>query len=315
MKHVQLENLQTGELGRTVLTIGNFDGVHRGHQQILRRVRAVADEKKLPAAVITFEPHPLKVLNPEKGVRMIFPYAERERRLADSGIDVMITEQFTVELSQTPAEKWVVEALVDLLRVDTLIMGYDFSFGRGADGDAQQLIQLGRRFGFATEQVPALVVDGRPISSSRIRRLIEAGEVSIALNLLGRPFHVRGTVIHGDGRGGQIGFPTANLDVEADLLPHVGVYGAVAVVGGKAYGAAVNVGNNPTFDLTDLRVEAHLLDFSGELHGQPMDLHFLRRWRDERKFASVEQLVSAMNRDIDKTKQLFVDQKPEEWLS
>jgi riboflavin kinase/FMN adenylyltransferase len=313
MKHLRLENMQAGELGRAVVTIGNFDGVHRGHQQILRRLRAAADEKKMPAAVITFEPHPLKVLNPNKGVRMIYPYAGRERLLARQGVDVLVTERFTHELAETPAEKWVVEVLVDLLQVDTLIMGYDFSFGRGADGDAQQLIQLGKRFGFVTEQVPALVVDGRPISSSRIRRLIEAGEVSIALNLLGRPFHLTGEVIHGDRR--LIGFPTANLKVDADLLPHVGVYGSVAAVGGKAYAAAVNVGWNPTFEEKELRVEAHLLDFTGDLYGQTIEIHFLRRWRDEKKFGSVEQLAAAIRRDIDKTKQLFADQKPEEWLS
>ncbi len=313
MKHLCMEQLQPAELGRTVLTIGNFDGVHRGHQQILRRLRAVAEEKRLPAVVVTFEPHPIKVLNPVKGVRMIHPYTERARLLERQGVDILVTQQFTLDLSQTPAEKWVVESLVDLLGVDTLIMGYDFSFGRGGDGDARQLMQLGRRFRFATEQVPALVVDGRPISSSRIRRLIEAGEVSIALGLLGRPFHLVGTVVHGDRRG--IGFPTANVQAIADLLPHVGVYGGVGIARGKAYPAAINIGHNPTFTDVELRIEAHLLDFEGDLYGQPIELHFLRRWRDEKKFASVDQLVAAIKRDLDKTRQLFVDQPPEAWLS
>lgn len=314
MKHLRQSEIKPGELGRTVLTIGNFDGVHRGHQQILRRLRTVADKKGLPAVLIAFEPHPVTILNPQKGLRLIHPFSEREKLLARYGVDILVTADFDEELAKTPAEKWVTQVLVEQMQIDILIMGYDFSFGRGADGNANQLVQLGKTHDFQTEQIPALVIDGKAISSSRIRRLIEAGEVSLAMNLLGRPFHILGAVVPGEGRGKQLGFPTANLMVGSGSVPHIGVYGAVAEVGKKAYPAAVNVGHNPTFTSRGLQVEAHLLDFTGDLYGKEITIHFLRRWRDEIKYDSAVRLSGAITRDLDKTRQLFVDRSPEDWL-
>jgi len=314
MKHIRQNELTAGDLDHSVVTIGNFDGVHRGHQQVLRRLRNAADRAGLPAIAITFEPHPVRVLHPEKGLKLIHTYATRADLLARAGIDMLVTAEFTPELAQTPAEKWVVEVLVDLLRADSLIIGYDFTFGRGNDGDANNLIKLGREYGFKVDQVPALVVDGRPISSSRIRRLIEAGEIAIANNLLGRPFHLQGEVVHGDGRGHNLGFPTANIKVDAEILPHVGVYGAVAIVNDHLIPTALSVGHNPTFDYADLRVEAHLLDFDEDLYGKRMELHLLRRLRDEIKYDSVDRLIAAIQRDVSHVRQLFRDQTPEDWL-
>lgn len=315
MKHIRLNELTSGEFGRTALTIGNFDGVHRGHQQVLRRLKIAAKHDNLPVTVISFEPHPVQVLNPDKGLQMIHTFAQRAQLLERYGVDHLVTVEFTKDVAAMPAEQWVVEVMIDKLQVSTLIMGYDFSFGRGGDGNAKHLIQLGRKYGFTAEQVPALVIDGRPISSSRIRRLIAAGEMALVMNLLGRPFHVTGEVIHGDGRGKQLGFPTANIKYESEMLPHKGIYGAVVVADDEHYPAAVNVGNNPTFNHTDIRVEAYLLDFTGDLYGKHLEVHFLRRLRDERKFQSADQLVAAIKKDVDRAKQLFIGQSAKDWLS
>ncbi|NLH48882.1 MAG: bifunctional riboflavin kinase/FAD synthetase [Myxococcales bacterium] len=314
MKQYRLEELAPGALGPTLLTIGNFDGVHRGHQYILAQLRAAADKQHLPAVALTFEPHPIKVLYPQKNLEMIMPFAERARLFDRYGIDVLLTVRFTPELAQTPADEWVRAVLVELLTVKMLYIGYDFSFGRGRDGDALHLKRLGQKYGFLVHQLPPEEEDGKPISSSRIRRLVAAGEVQKVEKLLGRPFHLRGEIVPGDGRGRGLGFPTANLRTEWELLPHIGVYAAVAVVDGVPHPAAVNIGKNPTFNLEELRIEAYLLDFSGDLHGKEMALYFVNRLRDEIKFDSAAQLVEEMEKDIIKTRRLFDEKPPQTWL-
>jgi len=315
MKEVTLSDLAPHELGPTVLTIGNFDGVHRGHQAILQRLRTAAAQRSRPAAAITFAPHPVQFLHPEKNMRLIVPFTERARLLQRYGVEVLVTLPFNEQTARTPAEDWVREVLVEQLNAQQLFIGYDFSFGRGRDGNAQHLAVLGEKYGFAVEQLNAVFEDGRPISSSRIRRLIEAGEVSMAKKLLGRPFHLRGAVVRGSGRGRNLGFPTANLDTTWELLPHIGVYAAVAEVDGKLHAAAVSMGKNPTFDLHELRLETYLLDFAGDLYGKEICLHFVRRLRDEKKFERVEQLIEAMERDVAHTRKLFREQPPALWLT
>jgi riboflavin kinase/FMN adenylyltransferase len=243
------------------------------------------------------------------------PFAERARLLESYGVETLITAEFTPELAKTPAEDWARRVLVDLLDVKELLIGYDFSFGRGRDGNAEHLKEVGARFGFTVTQATAIIEEGWPISSSRIRRLVAAGEMDTAAKLLGRPFHLRGVVAHGDHRGRTLGFPTANLVTEWQLLPHVGIYAAVALLGGQAHAAAVSVGNNPTFDVNQLRVEAYLLDFDADIYGRELELHFIHRLRDERKFQAVDQLVEAMTRDVEKTRALFAAKPPDQWLS
>jgi riboflavin kinase/FMN adenylyltransferase len=315
MKSLRLEQLRRGDLGPVVLTIGNFDGVHRGHQFIISRLRARADTAGLPAVALTFDPHPIKLLNPQKGLQLIMPFTERTRLLERYGVEILLTAAFTHEMARTPAEEWVRRTPVELLQVQELLIGYDFSFGRGRDGNAEHLKVLGQKFGFVVQQLTPISEDGWPISSSRIRRLVAAGEVDTARKLLGRPFHLRGAVGHGDHRGGSVlGIPTANLQTEWELLPHVGVYAGVAVAGDRLYPAAINVGKNPTFDLNELRVEAHLLDFTGDLYGTELELHFVRRLRDEKKYHAVEHLLVEMHRDIAKTRALFANLPREQWL-
>lgn len=314
MKLYPLEEMKNGSLGPTLLTIGNFDGVHRGHQYIISRLVAEAKRQNLPAVALTFEPHPVKLLNPQKNLELIMPFAERARLIAHYGVDILLTVRFTHELAQTPAEQWVQNVLVEQLAAKMLYIGYDFSFGRGRDGDALHLKRLGQKFDFLVHQLPPEEEDGKPISSSRIRRLVAAGEVQKVERLLGRPFHLRGRVVAGEGRGRQLGYPTANLRTEWELLPHIGVYAAVAVVDGQAHSAAVNIGKNPTFDLQELRLEAYLLDYSGDLYGREMELHFVNRLRDEIKFDSAPQLVEEMEKDVIKTRRLFDEMPPATWL-
>ncbi len=304
-----------GELGETALTIGNFDGVHRGHQFVLSRLNAVAKEHGLPAVVLTFEPHPVKVLYPDKDFHQVLPFHERRRLIQRYGADALATLPFTLETAKTPAKDWVREVLVEKLSVKHLLIGYDFSFGRGRDGEAGHLQELGRQFGFDVEQVPAVEEDDRPISSSRVRRLVEAGEIHKATMLIGRPFHLSGAVVRGEGRGRDLGFPTANLDTEWDLLPHIGVYAAVAMVEGKPLMAAVSIGHNPTFAMHELRIEAHVLDFSGDLYNEEITLHFVRRLRDEKKFQDVAHLVTAMDSDVERVRATFAAKPPALWLS
>lgn len=314
MKELILSDLAPHELGPTVLTIGNFDGVHRGHQAILQRLRTVAAQSGHPATAVTFAPHPVQFLHPEKNLRLIMPFPERARLLQRYGVEVLITLPFSEQTARTPADDWVREVLVEQLNAQQLLIGYDFSFGRGRDGNARHLAALGEKYGFTVEQLNAVYDDGRPISSSRIRRLIEAGEVGLAMKLLGRPFHLRGEVVHGSSRGRGLGFPTANLRTPWELLPHIGVYAAVAEVDGALFPAAVSMGKNPTFDLNELRLEAHLLDFTGDLYGRECALHFVRRLRDEKKYERVEQLREAMERDVAQTRKLFREQPPAQWL-
>jgi len=315
MKSYRQDELKPGQLGHSIFTIGNFDGLHRGHQYILRRLSAEAHETGLPAGVLTFEPHPVQLLYPEKGLKLILPFSERTRLFKKYGVEVLVTASFTREIANTPAREWVAEVLVNLLQVRRLLIGYDFNFGRGRDGDAEHLANLGLLYGFSVEQFPPVEDDGRPISSSRLRRLIAAGEIGLAASLLGRPFHLRGKVIHGSERGRELGYPTANLQVNTELIPHIGVYAAVVVVDGQIFAAAVSIGRNPTFDLSELRVEAHLLDFKGNLYDKEMELHFIYRLRDEMKFDFVAQLVEAMEKDIARTRQCFSERSPKEWLT
>ncbi len=314
MRLARQSELRPGELGPTALTIGNFDGVHRGHQYIIEQLKATARARQLPAVALTFDPHPVKLLHPQKGLQLLLPFAERARLLERAGIDVLVTAEFTFELAQTPAEVWVQEVLLDLLHVQELLIGYDFSFGRGRDGNAAHLTTLGEQYGFAVHQMAAVIEDGWPISSSRIRRLAAAGEMDTAMKLLGRPFHLRGVVAHGDHRGRGLGFPTANVATTWEMAPHIGVYAAVAVVEGQPRAAAVNVGKNPTFELNELRIEAYLLDFAGDLYSKEIELHFVHRLRDEKKFQSVDQLIEAMHRDVEKTRAIFAQKPPSQWL-
>jgi riboflavin kinase/FMN adenylyltransferase len=289
----------------TVATIGNFDGVHLGHRAIFRRVVAEARQAQGTATVITFNPHPLKLLAPERAPLLINTYAERERLIAASCIDLLVCLPFTTALAALPATTFVTDILLRALGLKHLIIGYDYAFGRDRQGDAVFLQGCGARYGFTVEVLPPITQHQEVYSSTRIRQLLQAGEVEAATSLLGRHFTLEGEVIHGAGRGQNLGFPTANLRTEKEILPREGVYAVKVRHGAALLDGVANIGKNPTFGENELTVEVHLLDVKENLYGETLRLYFLQRLRGEERFASVTDLCTAIQADIDRARQIL----------
>lgn len=299
-----LQELRTVPPG-TVATIGNFDGVHLGHRAIFRRVVAEARSRQGTATVITFLPHPLKLLAPARAPLLINTYAERERLIAASCIDLLICLPFTAALAALPAKTFVEEILIQALGLKHLIIGYDYAFGRDRQGDAAFLQNCGERHGFTVEVLPPIRQNQEVYSSTRIRQLIQAGEIEAATALLGRHFSLEGEVIHGSGRGHSLGFPTANLRTEKEILPKAGVYAVKVRHGELLYDGVVNIGRNPTFGENALSVEVHLLDLEESLYGETLRIYFLQRLRGEERFATVPALCAAIAADIERARQIL----------
>ena len=284
-----------------VATIGNFDGVHLGHRRLVERLRAVAEPHAGTSVVITFDPHPMRVLRPELAPASICTRDEKLRRLEELGTDCVWEIPFDSELARWPAERFIETLLVRGLQVRHVVAGPDSRFGRGRTGDAAMLRRFGEQAGFVVESVEQLRLDGLPVSSSRIRELVSAeGDVCGAGRLLGRFFRLIGPVVHGQHRGRTIGFPTANVDPVTELLPAFGVYAAWATVDGSSERlcAVVNVGEKPTFGMLDPTVEAHLLDFKGDLYGRQLSLDFVGRIREEKRFSGIDALVARIRSDV-----------------
>ena len=290
---------------RAVLTIGNFDGVHVGHQAILRlvveRARALGGESVL----YTFEPHPRRVLQSEQALRLLETFPQKMEMLEALGIDAVIAEPFDHAFAKVSPEEFVRDFIHDRVRPVEVYVGYDFHFGRDREGSMRLLTELGPHLGFSVTVVPEVSVEGRDVNSTRIRQLLADGQVEEAALLLGRPFRVRGEVTIGDRRGRTLGFPTANLAPETEILPAPGVYyGHLRRLDegldGPQRPVVTNVGYRPTFrDGRDLVAEAHLIDFSGDLYGLEVDLSFEGRLRGEVRFESVDGLRAQIARDVD----------------
>lgn len=289
-----------------VVAVGTFDGVHIGHQALISRAVSLAREADVPCVVFTFQNHPLSVLAPQRVPSFLSSPEERRRVVASLGVDFVIEEPFTKELASLSAEGFL-SRLVETLAPRTVVVGENFSFGAGGRGTPEFLASQGKNMGFHVEKVPLLSHAGETVSSTRIRVLLSAGDVRLAGELLGRPFSITGVVVHGDERGRTLGFPTANLlPPKGEACPANGAY-AVRVVlesGEEKIGVA-NVGSNPTFDGNERRVEAHLLDFSGDLYGQDITVRFVERLRAEKKFPSPEALVGQIRRDEQKAREIF----------
>jgi len=288
-----------------VLTIGNFDGVHLGHREIFRKVVSRARELGGTSAVMTFVPHPLKVLAPEKLQPLINTYDEKERLIEASRIDVLFSLPFSHDFARIPAEEFVAEILVRRIGVKHLIVGYDYAFGRAREGDVAALRALSERHDFVLEVLDPVLEGERLFSSTRVRELIAAGEVREAVNWLGRHFSLEGTVVRGDGRGRGLGFPTANLATAKELLPATGVYAVKVRVDGQIYDGVANLGNNPTFPGATGGVEVHVLDFNQDLYGKPLRVYFVERLRGEMKFSGPQELIDAIKRDIARSRKLL----------
>lgn len=289
----------------TAVTVGVFDGVHRGHQRLLAEVVSRAAESGLTPAVATFDPHPLEVLAPEKAPRMLTSIAHRLEILEGMGIGVVGVMPFS-EVREIEAEGFITDVLLGRLRASLVVVGENFRFGKGGKGSVETLRRAGSQDGFGVEVVGLLAAEaltdssGAPINSSRIRRCLAEGLTGEAAELLGRPFELRGTVIHGEQRGAKLGIPTANLEISSGMsMPAMGIYAVWAEVEGERHPAAVNLGVRPTFGESRLLTEAHLLDFSGDLYGKELKLCFIGdRIRPEVKFGSVDELLAQVDRDV-----------------
>jgi riboflavin kinase/FMN adenylyltransferase len=294
-------------LKRPVLTIGNFDGVHLGHRAILEivvdRARSLGGE----AILLTFEPHPRKIVQPDRPPSLLATLEQKAELLDAAGIDVLIVESFDLEFAQTPPEVFVNEYIQRRIAPTEVYVGYDFHFGRDREGSMRLLAETGPRLGFSVTVIPEITMGERDVNSTRIRDLLGTGQVKEAAELLGRPFSVRGSIVEGMKRGRGMGFPTANLAPDNEMLPHAGVYiCAVRFLDdgdpgrGEVIPAVTNLGYRPTFDdQRSLVAEAHLMDFSGDLYGRKVDLDFLERLRPEQKFESIDELKLQIGRDVD----------------
>ena len=284
--------------GETSLTIGNFDGVHLGHRELLRRTVAHAREFRLHAVALTFTPHPIRFFTPKARFYEITTMGEKASRMEELGIDVLVVESFTGEIGGMGPEEFARTIVHERICARYVTVGYDFTFGRNRTGSPGMLQRIGRDLGFEVDVVPPLLRGGAIVSSSRIRELLLSGRVREAEELLCRPYAVSGRVIPGAARGRKLGFPTANIQFVQDLLPLPGVYVVDARVSGVVRRGVANVGFNPTFGENSLGVEAHLLDFAGDLYGEEMTVYFRDRIRDERKFKSADELVRQIEKDV-----------------
>jgi len=289
------------------LAIGTFDGVHVGHQRVIGAAVAAARQRGLIASVLTFDHHPLAVVDPAHQPRLLTPPAVKEQLIDELGVDELVVLHFDPELAALPPERFCAEILQDRLKARVVAIGENFTFGARGAGTADSLGECGRRHGFETLVLPLLTADGRPISSSRIRRLLHEGRLPEVRDILGRPPRTIGLVVHGDKRGRTLGFPTANIDAHTGMIfPGRGVYAARVRLQGGWYRAAVNVGHNPTFlhkgdEEAFVRIEAYLLDYAGDAYGSILMVDFLDKLRDEERFPSAEALVERMHDDIART--------------
>ncbi|MEO7261056.1 MAG: bifunctional riboflavin kinase/FAD synthetase [Jatrophihabitantaceae bacterium] len=309
-----LEEIPAG-WGRCVATIGVFDGLHRGHQQIIARAKQLAAERGLPTVLVTFTPHPSEVVRPGSHPPQLTTNTRKAELAAELGVDVVVFLPFTLEFSKLTPEEFVHEAVVAELHAAAVVVGENFRFGHKAAGDLAMLADLGRRWGFDAEGVTLLTEAGRPISSTYIRSCVEAGDLAAAAHALGRAHRLDGVVVRGDQRGRELGYPTANVRTASfAAVPADGIY-AGRVVQIDEWGntlprrpartAAISVGSNPTFEGRHRSVEAFVLDFEGDLYGQNLGVEFVSRLRGMVKFDSVGELITQMADDVVQTRQLL----------
>jgi riboflavin kinase/FMN adenylyltransferase len=289
---------QTLDLSSAVVTVGTFDGVHRGHRAVIEVVVAMARARSGTAVAVTFDPHPRAVIHPDDPPVVLTSMDEKRRRLEDAGLDVLAVIPFTRQVQMLGPEAFVSTYLVEYLDAKVVVLGYDHGFGKGRSGDPETMRALGDRFGFEVSIVSPVMVGDCPVSSSRLRELVRKGKIDEAREMLGGGYPVSGSVTPGDGRGRQLGYPTANIvpDDSMKLLPPDGVYAARAFVP-EHYAAVINLGVRPTFNGKHRMLEAHLLDFNGDLYGRRISLELVDRLRGERRFRNSEALISQIHRD------------------
>ncbi|MGZ3569678.1 MAG: bifunctional riboflavin kinase/FAD synthetase [Thermodesulfobacteriota bacterium] len=298
-----IENLRRS-LRNPVVTLGNFDGVHLGHQQIFKKVKEDASKLDGEGVVITFEPHPLKVLAPEKFLPLLTPFSEKMKLIEKSGIQTVLCIEFSAAFSETTPPEFVKTILVEKVKVRKVIIGYNYHFGKGQKGDVRTLKDAGDVFNFDVEIMEPLRVGQTIVSSSKIRDLIQRGEVEDASRLLGRDYPIIGRVVKGAKRGGTLGFPTANLEISDELYPKTGVYAVEVSWNEQHFNGLANVGLNPTFspektqNPNPISLEVYILNFNQNIYGDEIQVTFKKRIRDEVRFDSPARLVDQIQKDI-----------------
>lgn len=303
-----IRGVQTLSTQNNVVTIGNFDGVHLGHQRLFEFVKRKAAEIKGKSVVVTFNPHPIKVLFENHPLKLITTVEDKLRLIEKSKIDITVLIPFTKEFAQIEAEDFVKNILLAKLNAKWIVIGYDYKFGKGRKGNYELLRQLGELYGFKVTVVKAYKKRGKILSSTAVRNALYEGNVCEAAQFLGRAYHIDGEVIKGAGRGSSVlGYPTANIKPNQEIIPKEGVYAVKVTIPEilKTYKGVANIGKNPTFGNQALSYEVHILDFKGELLGKTLRLHFIARLRDEKKFNSPEELKDSIARDIERAKEIL----------
>ncbi len=298
-----------GGWGRSVVTIGVFDGVHRGHQAIIGHAVKRARDLGMQSVVMTFDPHPAEVVRPGSHPAVLTEPVRKAELIEQLGVDALCVVPFTPAFSQLSADAFVHDVLVEALHAAVVVVGDNFRFGHKAAGDVALLERLGRSFGYTVEDAPLVAEDGLVFSSTYIRSCVDAGDVRAAAAALGRPHRLAGVVVRGDQRGREIGFPTANLMTHRyAAVPADGIYAAWLVRGGEHAGrhpASVSIGTNPTFSGRERRVEAYVLDFAGDLYGERVSLDFVAHLREQRVYDGIEPLVAQIREDVEETRALL----------
>ena len=299
-------DLANGNRG-VCLAIGMFDGVHLGHQQVLRQAVNDAARHEALAVAVTFDQHPANVVAPNRAPALLQTKPQRLRAIETTGIDAALVIRFDSAFSQKPGETFVRELFDGFGSIHSICVGANFTFGHRRDGNVESLLALGQALGFHVHGLQAVTLDGQAVSSTRIRDAVREGRLDDAGQMLGRNFAIKGTVIKGDGKGRQIGFATANIDTSGRVLPPNGVYAVHAQLGQTSHRAVLNIGVRPTLAKPEpsLQVEAHLLDYDGELYGKQLKVEFVDRLRDEKRFDSVKELTAQISRDIERAQTLF----------
>ena len=291
----------------SIVTSGTFDGVHLGHQKILRRLQELATRKQGETVLLTYWPHPRLILQPEdKSLRLLTTLSEKVKLLEEMGVDHLIILPFTKELSQMSSEEFIRDILVDKIQTKTLVIGYDHKFGKNREGSFEYLQSHSHLFGFAIEEISRQDVDDLGVSSTKIRTALAQGDIATANKYLGRPYDLSGQVVKGQQIGRSLGFPTANIQIAEDykLLPRDGAYAVHAEVNSIRYKAILNIGDRPTVDGQKKTIEAHLIDFEGDLYGQELRVYFQEFLREEKKFESLDALKNQLV--VDRERAIFI---------
>jgi riboflavin kinase/FMN adenylyltransferase len=308
MNRVRLDHLTPRGWPSPAVTIGNFDGVHRGHGALVAAAATWARSRAGTVVALTFDPHPAKQLDPRRAPRALTTLEQKHELLAGLGVQTLAVLPFTAAVASEPPERFVEEVLVGALEAKRVVVGEGFRFGHERRGDAARLRTLGAELGFEVEAVPPVLHGGRPISSSRVREALARGDAREAWTLLGRPYFIDGRVVEGERRGGRLGIPTANLETENEILPARGVYASrCRLSAGEWVPAVANFGRRPTFGGTLPSVEAHLIGFEGDLYGATVRLEFQVRLRDERRFTGPDALVAQIREDVARALALVTD--------